>query len=56
MLGADLLDGVRVDIGDGKKRPLGEFANVSVKDGKDLVVTVYEEDVSPFPLVPVQTN
>lgn len=31
---------------EGKKRPLSEFATVSVKDGKDLVVNVYEESVS----------
>lgn len=30
---------------EGKKRPLSEFATVSVKDGKDLLVTVYEESV-----------
>lgn len=41
----DLLDSVRVEM-DGKKRPLSEFATVSVKDGKDLVVSVYEESVS----------
>ncbi|CEQ39071.1 SPOSA6832_00585 [Sporobolomyces salmonicolor] len=37
-----LLDNIRVDSPEGK-RPLGEFATVSVKDGKDLLVTCYEE-------------
>ncbi|POY76139.1 hypothetical protein BMF94_0862 [Rhodotorula taiwanensis] len=37
-----LLDGVKVDTPEGK-RPLLEFANVSVKDGRDLLVTCYEE-------------
>lgn len=37
-----LLDGVKIDTPEGK-RPLLEFANVSVKDGRDLVVTCYEE-------------
>lgn len=31
---------------DGQKRPLNEFATVTVKDGKDLLVTCYEESVS----------
>jgi ribosome recycling factor len=39
-----LLDNVRVDSPEGK-RPLNEFATVSVKDGKDLLVTCYEESV-----------
>lgn len=39
---------MRVDEGDGHKRPLNEFASVSVKDGKDLLVTVYQEDVRHF--------
>ncbi|BGP45474.1 hypothetical protein JCM10450v2_001293 [Rhodotorula kratochvilovae] len=38
-----LLDNIRVDTPEGK-RPLNEFASVSVKDGKDLLVTCYEED------------
>ncbi|GAA6053682.1 hypothetical protein JCM3770_001694 [Rhodotorula araucariae] len=37
-----LLDNVRVETPEGK-RPLNEFASVSVKDGKDLFVTCYEE-------------
>ncbi|KAK4052994.1 hypothetical protein OIO90_004118 [Microbotryomycetes sp. JL221] len=37
-----LLDGLRVEM-DGDKRPLLEFATVSVKDGRDLVVTCYDE-------------
>lgn len=37
-----LLDGVKVDTPEGK-RPLLEYANVSVKDGRDLLVTCYEE-------------
>ncbi|GAA6012642.1 hypothetical protein JCM10207_009066 [Rhodosporidiobolus poonsookiae] len=37
-----LLDNIRVDTPEGK-RPLNEFATVSVKDGKDLLVTCYEE-------------
>ncbi|GAA5924998.1 Rrf1p [Sporobolomyces koalae] len=37
-----LLDNIRVDSPEGK-RPLNEFATVSVKDGKDLLVTCYEE-------------
>lgn len=40
----DLLDGIRVE-SEGKRRPLSEFATVTVKDGKNLVVTVYEESV-----------
>jgi len=39
-----LLDNVRVETPDGK-RPLNEFATVSVKDGKDLLVSCYEEAV-----------
>lgn len=42
---ADLLDKIRVDEGDGQKRPLSEFASVSVSGGKDLLVTVYQESV-----------
>jgi ribosome recycling factor len=30
---------------EGQRRPLGEFATVSVKDGKALLVTVYDEAV-----------
>ncbi|GAA6010897.1 hypothetical protein JCM11491_004590 [Sporobolomyces phaffii] len=37
-----LLDNIRVESPEGK-RPLNEFATVSVKDGKDLLVTCYEE-------------
>ncbi|GJN88037.1 hypothetical protein Rhopal_000993-T1 [Rhodotorula paludigena] len=37
-----LLDNVRVETPEGK-RPLAEFASVTVKDGKDLLVTCYEE-------------
>ncbi|KAK4701881.1 ribosome recycling factor, partial [Phenoliferia sp. Uapishka_3] len=37
-----LLDSIRVE-SEGRKSPLAEFATVSVKDGKDLLVTVYEE-------------
>ncbi|KAL8276164.1 hypothetical protein RQP46_011422 [Phenoliferia psychrophenolica] len=37
-----LLDNIRVE-SEGSKRPLAEFAAVSVKDGKDLLVSVYEE-------------
>ncbi|GAA6060290.1 hypothetical protein JCM10212_002931 [Sporobolomyces blumeae] len=37
-----LLDNIRVDSPEGK-RPLNEFATVSVKDGKDLLVSCYEE-------------
>ncbi|GAA6035009.1 hypothetical protein JCM8097_002141 [Rhodosporidiobolus ruineniae] len=37
-----LLDNIRVDTPEGK-RPLNEFAAVSVKDGKDLIVNCYEE-------------
>ncbi|TNY23340.1 ribosome recycling factor-domain-containing protein [Rhodotorula diobovata] len=37
-----LLDNVRVETPEGK-RPLNEFASVSVKDGKDLLVSCYEE-------------
>lgn len=44
-----LLDGVKIDTPEGK-RPLLEFANVSVKDGRDLVVTCYEESVRSSPL------
>lgn len=47
----DLLDGIRVEDGDsGKRVPLAELATVSVKDGSHLIVSVYEESVSPcFP-------
>ncbi|GAA5970001.1 hypothetical protein JCM3765_007273 [Sporobolomyces pararoseus] len=38
-----LLDNIRVETEQGEKRPLNEFATVSVKDGKDLLVTCYEE-------------
>jgi ribosome recycling factor len=41
------LDGIRVEM-DGQKRPLNEFATVTVKDGKDLLVTCYEESVSRY--------
>lgn len=41
---ADLLDSIKIEV-EGKRHPLAEFATVSVKDGKDLVVTVYEESV-----------
>jgi len=41
-----LLDNVKVETPEGK-RPLNEFATVSVKDGKDLLVTCYEESVRP---------
>ncbi|BGP53528.1 hypothetical protein JCM8202_002732 [Rhodotorula sphaerocarpa] len=37
-----LLDGVKVDSSE-RKRPLLEFANVAVKDGRDLLVNCYEE-------------
>ncbi|GAA5901987.1 Rrf1p [Sporobolomyces salmoneus] len=37
-----LLDNIKVETPEGK-RPLNEFATVSVKDGKDLLVTCYEE-------------
>ncbi|GAA5871924.1 hypothetical protein JCM8547_003305 [Rhodosporidiobolus lusitaniae] len=37
-----LLDNIRVETPEGK-RPLNEFAAVSVKDGKDLLVSCYEE-------------
>ncbi|BGP22235.1 ribosome recycling factor [Rhodotorula toruloides] len=36
-----LLDNVRVDTAEGR-RPLNEYAAVSVKDGKELIVTCYE--------------
>ncbi|KAM0746253.1 ribosome recycling factor [Meredithblackwellia eburnea MCA 4105] len=37
-----LLDGIKVDH-EGTRSPLNEFATVTVKDGKDLLVTVYDE-------------
>jgi len=51
------LDNVRVETPEGK-RPLNEFASVSIKDGKDLLVSCYEEAVRLSPsicgaLVPV---
>lgn len=39
---ADLLDDIRVTYED-EARPLREFANVTVKDGRELWVTVYDE-------------
>lgn len=56
---ADLLDKIRVDDGEGQKRPLNEFASVSVQGGKDLIVTVYQEDVShphTFIWPPIRTS
>ncbi|GAA5902801.1 hypothetical protein JCM5296_002885 [Sporobolomyces johnsonii] len=60
-----LLDNIRVDSPEGK-RPLGEYATVSVKDGRDLLVTCYEEDgvkavtaalyASPLNLTPQATS
>ncbi|KAK4048761.1 hypothetical protein OIV83_004527 [Microbotryomycetes sp. JL201] len=38
----DLLDGLKVEL-DGERRPLLEYASVSVKDGRDLLVTCYDE-------------
>ncbi|KAM0792045.1 hypothetical protein ACM66B_004753 [Microbotryomycetes sp. NB124-2] len=38
----DLLDGLKVEM-DGERRPLLEYASVSVKDGRDLSVTCYDE-------------
>jgi len=46
---SDLLDKIRVDDGEGQKRPLNEFASVSVQGGNDLIVSVYQEDVSHQP-------
>ena len=40
-----MLDKVRVDDGEGQRRPLNEFASVTAKGGKELIVTVYQEDV-----------
>lgn len=43
---AALLDPVRVDVGEGTRKKVGEVASVGVKEGNVLVVTVFDENVS----------